>query len=350
MEGVPFVPEPFHLRRPQLVAPARRDPEGRRGPTTRQVRSGEFRRTSHGLWVPAHVECTPEQRSVEAAAVFGDRGAVTGWAGLRWLGGVWFDGRTADGRLLAVPGAVHGGCRHHPGMAPSWERMAPDEWEVVDGLAVTVAARSALFEMRHAPDVRAATRVADMAAYSDLVSREELRLHAERQWTMTGIPQARTAIGLMDENAWSPAEVAPRLVWALDLELPPLLCNRPVFDRYGRHVATPDLLDAESGTAFEWEGPGHLDGRQRTDDVDREDRMRGMGLEVQTLRGGQGDLERIAARMLAARRRARWADPSERAWTLDPPRWWVPTFTVAQRRGLDERQRGIWLAHRRRVG
>ena len=43
-----------------------------------------------------------------------------------------------------------------------------------------------------------------------------------------------------------------------------------------------------------------------------------------------------AARMPAA----------ERGWTLELPDWWVPTWTVAQRRALTEQQRRQWLALR----
>ena len=87
-----FVPEPFHVRRPRLVAPVRVDPEGRAGPTRAQARGAAWRRTGQGFYVPAHVELTPDQRVVEAAAVLRDDEAVTGWAGLRWLGAAWFEG------------------------------------------------------------------------------------------------------------------------------------------------------------------------------------------------------------------------------------------------------------------
>jgi len=61
----------------------------------------------------------------------------------------------------------------------------------------------------------------------------------------------------------------------------------------------------------------------------REDGLRRVGLEV--FRGTGPDLvvpERLVERMHAARRRARWPRPAERAWTVEPPPWWqrLPTL------------------------
>ena len=61
--------------------------------------------------------------------------------------------------------------------------------------------------MRYAASWWDAVIVADMAAYSDLVSLDELWPYALAHGGMTGIPQARDAIGHADENSWSPMEV-----------------------------------------------------------------------------------------------------------------------------------------------
>ena len=78
--------------RPGTVWPVGIDPWGTDGPTRGSARGPRYRRTSHGLYVPADVERTVEQRIVEAAALLHGWGGVTGWAALRWLGGYWFDG------------------------------------------------------------------------------------------------------------------------------------------------------------------------------------------------------------------------------------------------------------------
>src|SRR6478609_1960611 len=52
------------------------------GPTQWQTRSGAFRGTGGGNWVPAEVPLSAGQRTVEAAARLPAHGAVTGWAAL----------------------------------------------------------------------------------------------------------------------------------------------------------------------------------------------------------------------------------------------------------------------------
>src|SRR3954454_20028676 len=112
-----------------VVWPVPVDSRGRDGPTKRQAGCGEWRRTSRGLYVPAYVEVTTEQRIVEASAVLPAYGGVTGWAALRGRGGVWCGGGRRGGReqhpvTLAV---ADRSIRPQPGIATSEERMSPTE-------------------------------------------------------------------------------------------------------------------------------------------------------------------------------------------------------------------------------
>src|SRR5687767_2713861 len=122
-----------------------------------------------------------------------------------------------------------------------------------------------------------------MAAYSDLASHDEVAEFASHLRGWTGIPRLNAAVPLMEENSWSPQETFVRLVWVLDAELPPLRSNPPVFDRFGNHLATPDLLDEESGLVIEYDGSAHLEGQRRRADRDREEILRRHGLEVLTV-------------------------------------------------------------------
>ena len=301
--------------------------------------------------MPASVDADrPEQRIVEAAAVLPRVGGVTGWAALRWYGAGWFDGLSPDGRsLIDVDLATcYQDIRSQPGFAVCQERLGPDEIETLDGVPVTRAVRSLLFSMRYAGSDRDAVVCADMAAYSDVVSIAEASAYALAHPGWTGVPQARRALVLADENSWSPWETRMRLVWVLDAGLPTPLTNRPVFDRDGQHIGTPDLLDVEAGVAGEFDGALHLEGRQRAVDSARVDRFRDVGLETITaLAPDVVERRHLAARIEAARTRARWEAQSRRAWTIDPPAWWRPTWTVEQRRSLDVPARRAWLAHRR---
>lgn len=330
--------------------PVRPDRAGLTGPTPGQARGPRWRTTSRGLIVPSTVDGEQvEQRIVEAAAVLPPATGVTGWAALRWSGAHWFDGLGDDGRArlpvtLAIGDSTIGS---QPGYEVSEEHLRPFDLIVVDGMPLTTHVRSTTYLMRHAPDMRGAVTALDMAAYADLVSVDEVATYNESLWTWTGIPQSREAVAYADENAWSPREVGVRLTWILTAGLPRPLANRPVFDRWGRHLGTPDLFDEEAGMVVEYDGAVHLVGAQRRRDRDREERFRSAGLEYLTVLGSDRDEQRLATRLHEARGRARFEAPSRRSWTLDLPRWWVPTFTVEQRRNLSEYDRARLLRVRR---
>jgi hypothetical protein len=229
-----FRPPPFHPNRPGLVAPVRLDRSGRTGPTRGQAKGSQWRRSSHGFFVPSDIDATKvEQRIVEAAAVIPPGGgAVTGWAALCWLGGTWFRGTTATGDPLPVDLAMWSNIKEQQGIALCRERLRPDQVTEVDGLLITIPVRSVAFAMRYAANVRHAVAAFDMAAFNDLVSGDELFAYAGLApraglsgWT--GIPACRKATSMVDENSWSPQEVATRLVWQLDAGLPRPLTNPP---------------------------------------------------------------------------------------------------------------------------
>ncbi len=336
-----------------LVPPVRVDPCGIAGPTRMQARGRAWRRTSRGMYVPSAVDGdVPEQRIAEAAAVLPSFGGVTGWAGLRWEGGIWFDGLAPDGRerLPVTLATGYSDVRSQSGIEISQERLGLPDITVRHGLRVTHAVRSVCFEMRYAASKREAAVHLDMAAYSDLVSIEEVAVYALAHSGSTGIPQCRDALGLADENSWSPWETRMRQVWVLDAGFPRPLCNVPVFDRFGQHIGTPDLLDPVAGVVGEYDGALHLESSQRRRDRSREEAFRRVGLEYFTMmRGDSLNRETMARRMDEARRRALFRPESSRDWTLELPHWWIPTMTVDQRRNLDPVQRERLLRLRRRT-
>src|SRR5690349_14041575 len=100
-------PPPFHPARPDLVRPVRADPKGKAGPTRAQARGRQWRRTSHGFYVPSSIDGgAVEQRIVEAGHTLTGLASVTGWASLRWQGAEWFDGWSSDGGSRPVDLAV----------------------------------------------------------------------------------------------------------------------------------------------------------------------------------------------------------------------------------------------------
>ena len=341
-----FEPDPFHVRRPRLVAPTRVDPDGVAGPTRGQVRGPHWRRTSQGLHVPAGVERTPEQRVVEAAAVLRADEAVTGWAGLRWLGGAWFDGTDGHGTPCDVPLLARRDRAAPPGTVVSQEFLHPEQIVVVDTVPVTIAVRSVVHEMRWAATLGDAVAALDMACYSDLVSIAEVASYVASLGPVTGVQQARDAIPLADENSWSPMETKMRGVWRMT-GIGGVLCNRPVFTLEGRHVGTPDLIQPDLGLVGQYNGSDHISLAGAATDVKKDAAFRDHLLETVTmLTTDWRDLDDFRLRLSAAARRAATASPP-RTWTLEPPAWWRATHTVELRRALDDHERSRVLRYRR---
>ncbi len=346
-----FAPPPFHPARPGLVAPVRVDPTGVDGPTRKQARGRQWRTTTRGLVVPASVDGTnAEQRVVEAAELLQVGEAVTGWAALAWQEARWFTGTGADDSvLLPVPLVTARHVLAQPGITISQEFLGPGERQFVDGVVITAPLRSVCFEARSAASLTGAVVAVDMAAYSDLVSIDELAAYVAAQMAPTGIGRAREALALADENSWSPQEVLMRRVWELPGERPRPLCNVPVFDRSGRHVGTPDLLDPVAGVVGEYDSALHLVGAQRTKDVRREGEFRRLGLEYVTMLGSDrlDGFTSFLSRLETAYGRAAYGAERSRPWTITTPPWWIDTTSVAARRNLPPHLRERLLRHRR---
>lgn len=183
--------------------------------------------------------------------------------------------------------------------------------------------------MRYTKHVRAAVVAADMAAAADLVSLRMMHAYVAEHPAWTGVEQVRRALLLASEHSLSPKETVMRLVWVLDAGLPAPACNRPVFTTSGRFVGRPDVLDVEAGVVGEFDGADHRTAERHTRDVEREDSFRRLGLEYFKITGRDlADRSRVVDRMHATRRRARFLRPDDRAWTIDPPRWWKPESTL----------------------
>ena len=337
-----------------VVAPVRVDPSGASGPTRKVARGRRWRWTSKGLVVPAEVDgALLDQRVVEAAAVLPDDwGGVTGWAGLGWMGGRWFDGMPwggGPGRPVVLAIGGNRAIRPQPSYAilTTEERLAPHDLITVDGVRLTTATRSVAFEMRYARSLREAVTTLDMACFNDLVSIDEVAAYAENLNGWTGIPQCREALALADENVWSPQESEMGLEWELDGGFPRPLHNQPLFDLDGRPLGTPDLLDPVNGVIGEYDGGLHLAGAQRARDLVREEGFRSHGLEyVVKVAADRRDPAAYLRRLRRSYERAAHIPSSRRRWTVEPPSGWRDTTTVAARRALDDYWRERLLAHR----
>lgn len=337
----------LHITRPGIVSPRRIDPAGITGPTRGQARGPRWTKVGPALYRPIDAPDTVAQRIVDAVAGMPDGSAATGWAALFWSGAQWFPGTAADGSPLPVPVAV--GDRHakrrSEGVVVSEDWLFATDVTHVDGLPITVPARSVTYEARVADGEVAALRAIEMAAYDDLVSVAELMAYTTRLVSRPGKVQLEQALAVAEENSWSPMEIVMRRAWQR-ARGSRLLCNQPVFDLAGRHLVTPDVLDAEAGVAGEYNGSVHDTGPRRSTDLDRDELTRRLGIEVVTMMGGAGELNRFLNRLHGSYQRAA-GTVGPRLWTIDQPEWWTDTSTVARRRALSTAERERWLRHRR---
>lgn len=329
-----------------VVAPVRTDAAGLAGPRRREAAGPEWRRSSRGFYVPSYVERTPAQRVVEAGVLVPRFSAVTGWGSLSWHGGRWFTGTLPDGSprdvVIVSPG---NGVVAQSGVTVCGERFRPFEIVQADGIAVASAPSALCFEMRYASSVRSARVALAMAAYDDLVSVDELDQFAYERASWTGIEQCRDGSVGVDENVWSPQEQWMTEAWDVAGFGRPL-ANRPLFDLRGNHIGTPDLIDARRGVIGQYDGVLHLAGPQRAKDLQRDETFTDHGLETVVAVAGELGTARWEQRLRRAYARAERRPVADRTWTLELPPWWVPTFTVAQRRALTEEQRDRWLRYR----
>lgn len=331
------------ITRPGVAAPVRLDPTGSTGPTPGQARGKDWRRVGPGLYVPASVDSLAlDQRIVEAVEGCAGAAAATGWAALAWQGGRWLRSTGPVPVALGDKRVV----RARPGVTLSEDWMFADDVVELDGLALTRAERSVTFEVRRARNLVAAVRTIDMAAYDDLVDIASLADYAVRLGARPGVVRLREAISWAEENVWSPQEVPMRIHWRRALPRMRLRCNAPIFDLYGNHLITPDLLDIEHGVAGEYDGVVHLERGQFRRDLNRDALYRDLGIEVVTMMSADSrDVSDFLARLRGAYRRST-AHHGARRWTVDQPDWWVDTSTVAARRALDAEQRAVWLRRR----
>jgi hypothetical protein len=290
------------------------------GPTRGQARGPGWRSTSYGFVVPASVsDDLVEQRILEAAVGAGPDSVVTGWAGLRLLGGGFFDGLARDGETrLPVPIATNGR-RLEPrdGVLLTHDRVPPDERTVRHGIACAVGERALFDEIRRCPDFRDQVVAADMAFAGEVTSIRRMRRYRWSRYWYRDVRRLDRVLPFASEHARSRPEVDLRLVWELDAGWPDPLVNRGVLDLDGCLVGIPDLLDVKRAVVGEFMGAGHRDRDQHESDVDRAARFRAVGLEIVEVVGA--DLPhrpRIVIRMDQAADRAALLT---RRWELAPP-------------------------------
>jgi hypothetical protein len=167
--------------------------------------------------------------------------------------------------------------------------------------------------------VREGVVAADMAIAAGLLTISDFRDYVAARTSWTGVPVAREVASLAVEGSRSPQESRLRLVWILDAQLGPPLCNVPIYNLEGQLIGVPDLFDPGVGLAGEYAGSAHRDALRHRRDVVREKRFRDHGIECVTVVEGQlRDRPGTARRLRSAYHRASLIPFGRRRWSLSP--------------------------------
>ena len=250
-----------------------------------------WRRTSPGLYVPADVGVSPEQRIAEAAAQMPPGSALGGWASGYAAGATMLDGLDAQLRplpvVMCIPRQLHR--TTIPGVRHVRQVLSDDELVEHDGVTFVSPLRTASDLARWAPDLDEAVVALDVLLAASIVEAAALEDVAHRWAGLRGAKRARAALALARPGTRSPGETRLRLAYVLGCGAPDVLVNPTVVDRDGRPVGMPDLLDEEAGLALEYDGArwqdparpeGHRDREQHREDNVREEGFERTGLLV----------------------------------------------------------------------
>ncbi|WP_232680820.1 hypothetical protein [Nocardioides sp. R-C-SC26] len=167
-----------------------------------------------------------------------------------------------------------------------------------------------------------AVQAIDMTAAAGLISAWLFAEYVGACNGLRGAPLARHAASLAVDEALSPRETWMRMIWVCDLGWEPPLVNLPIFDRYGRLIGVPDLLDPIRGIVGEYDGAVHRERERHRRDLERATRFRDAGLEVVTAVAGDTRavvIDRLARARARVERAQASSDGSAPGWTTRAP-------------------------------
>lgn len=300
------------------------------GVTRGRLAGPRWRRTSRGRYVQATdgSPVTAAQRIVQAWAQLPPGSAIGGWAAAYALGVTALDGRDPLTMkelpiTAVVPSQLHRVSRAD--LRYVRDRLPAGQTFAVEGMRFTRELRTAFDLARWAPDLVESVVALDAVLAGRVITQDRLE-RAAAAWPSgkRGVRQARRAVELSRPRTRSQWETRLRLVYVLDLGFPTPSVNPPVFDRDGKFLGAPDLLDEYAGLAMEFDGAGHRDRDQHRVDNVREEGFERAGLLV--VRTDSKDMQQhriqLRRRLCDARADGLRRDPSRDRWTTEaPPNW-----------------------------
>ncbi|WP_422744540.1 hypothetical protein ACN27E_21470 [Mycobacterium sp. WMMD1722] len=236
--------------------------------TPYQLRS-RFVAVHPDVYVPIGTELTAAGRASAAWLWSRRRGVVAGRSAAALHGAKWLRD-TAPAELIYDNRHVGPGIR-------TWRDLAAadDEVNVVDGIRVTTAARTA-FDIACRRPVDTAVAEIDALARATQLEVADVELLADRYRGRRGIRAARTTLTLVDPGAESPRETWLRLL-VIRAGFPPPTTQIPVYDEYRQLIAVLDMGWENMKVALDYDGAHHRDPQRFTKDIRRHDAVTELG-------------------------------------------------------------------------
>ncbi len=221
------------------------------------------------VYLPRGAELTAADRALAASLWSGRRGVVAGRSAAALHRSKWVDAR--------LPAELIWTNRRPPAGITVWsDAVADDERQVVEGIAVTTPARTAV-------DIARRYRLEPAVAAIDALSRAthlkmaDVAALAERHRGSRGIRRARRVIELVDPGAESPRETWLRLL-LIRAGFPAPTTQIPVYDGFGTLVAVLDMGWEDIKVAAEYDGDHHRRDRwQFNKDIHRSENVSELG-------------------------------------------------------------------------
>jgi hypothetical protein len=254
-----------------------------------------YTRVFRDVYVSENSDLNPAVRAKAAWLWSRCRGVIAGFSASALYGSRWIDA-TAPAELL------HDNRHRLPGLLIRGDRCEPDEIAAVDGVAVTIPARTALDLACWYPTMTAVAGIDALSRACECKVADAITL-GERYPGRRGVARARVSLDLVDAGAQSPKESWLRLL-LIRAGLPRPQTQIPICDEFGDAVAYLDMGWEDVKVAVEYDGDHHRTARlQYNRDIRRHELLqrRGWIIVRVTADDSRGDIVRRARAALARR-------------------------------------------------
>ena len=241
------------------------------GLVSRRQLGGRYKAIYRNVYLPAGQPLTAVTRAKAAWLWSGRQATLGGLSASALHGARWIDaGQPAE--LFRKGDAVDGIVIHR-------DKLPADEVDVIVGMPVTTAARTAFDLGRQGRLTQAVMRL-DALGHATGLTSEDVDPLVDRHRGARGIVQLREALQLMDGGAESPQETRTRLL-LMSAGFPRPRTQVVVVDEHGYFIGRIDIGWDEWKVGVEYDGPQHwTDPARHAHDIDRLARLDARGWTI----------------------------------------------------------------------